>query len=72
MPRKSRPKDSKDFASKQTLNPPGAPGAGPPGSAPGEDGAAPPNPPSAVDRAAPAGDRTGQFTGRGSPGLQKK
>jgi hypothetical protein len=71
MPRKKRPKDARDFASKQTLNPSGDGAQSPPGGPPGGT-AAPANPPSAVDREAPAGDRTGQFTGRGSPGLQKK
>ncbi|HEX2513385.1 MAG TPA: hypothetical protein VH257_01675 [Chloroflexota bacterium] len=71
MPRKKRPKDARDFATKQTLNPSGD-GAQSPGGAPPGETAAPANPPSAVDREAPAGDRTGQFTGRGSPGLQKK
>ena len=75
MPRKNRSKDSKDFASKQTLNPSGGGAQNPPGTAGGAppgDGGAPPNPPTATDRDAPAGERTGQFTGRGSPGLQKK
>ena len=71
MPKKKRPKDARDFASNQTLNPSGDGAQGPPGAPPGET-AVPANPPSAVDRDASAGDRTGQFTGRASPGLQKK
>jgi hypothetical protein len=65
MPKKRRSKDSKDFATKQTLNPPAGREPRPGGAA------AVPNP------AGPGGQpdsdqRIGQFTGRGAPGLQKK
>ena len=68
MPKKNRGNDSKDFAEKNTLNPAvggnanTAVASGPP-----PEGAAP-------ERASErdADHKIGQFTGRGSPGLQKK
>jgi hypothetical protein len=68
MPKKNRSNDSKDSAEKNTLNPTGGSNAntavpsGPP-----PEGAEPrhTNEPG-------ADHKIGQFTGRGSPGLQKK
>ena len=64
MPNKNRSKDSKDFAAKQTLNPPAG------GKAPSAH-ATIPNPTGPDADASPSG-KVGQFTGRGAPGLQKK
>ena len=65
MPPKNRSKDTKDSATKGTLNPPTG---GKPGS-PGAEAVA--NPSTVGNRPAPS-DRAGQFTGKGVSGLQKK
>ena len=65
MPNKNRSKDSKDSASKNTLNPPGGGKKAPTGVTSFD------NPSGLVNEADPD-DKIGQFTGRGSPGLQKK
>ena len=65
MPNKNRSKDSKDSAAKRTLNP----SAG--GQNPAAGAANVPNPTMPGNEAEPSG-KVGQFTGRGSPGLQKK
>jgi hypothetical protein len=65
MPKKNRRKDSKDSAAKRTLNPPDGGTERPSGAM------SFPDPSGLVDRGDPD-DKTGQFTGRGTPGLQKK
>jgi len=65
MPKKNRSSDSKRSADKHRLNPPGG------GKAPPAGAMSVPNPSGVVDRADPD-DKVGQFTARGSPGLQKK
>ena len=65
MPNKNRSKDSKDSAAKRTLNPP----AGGPNRAASAANVA--NPTIPGQEAEPSG-KVGQFTGQGSPGLQKK
>ena len=64
MAKKNRDSDSKDFAQKQTLNPPAG------GSKP-NDQASIPNP-SNVGTESGGSGKVGQFTGRGAPGYQKK
>lgn len=66
MPNKNRSKDSKDSATKNTLNPPGGGPKQPATGAMSFD-----NPSGLVNESDPD-DKIGQFTGRGSPGLQKK
>jgi len=68
MPNKNRSKDTKDSATKGTLNPPSG-GRDRSTSPAGPDSIA--NPSSAGNQTDPS-DRAGQFTGRGASGLQKK
>ena len=65
MPNKNRSKDSKASAEKNTLNPQRG------GKKPSEGAMSFDNPSSLVNESDPD-DKIGQFTGRGSPGLQKK
>ena len=65
MPNKNRSKDSKDFASKNTLNPPT-------GGKKRSTGVKSFDNPSGLVNEGDSDDKIGQFTGRGSPGLQKK
>ena len=79
---KNRSNDSKDSATKNTLNPIGSEAGMPAGpdqpSAPGQpggkvpSGAPPVDHPSGLTNERDPDDKIGQFTGRGSPGLQKR
>ncbi len=64
MPNKNRSKDSKNSADKHTLNPGGG------GKQPSPGAPSVKNPSGLVNEGDPD-DKIGQFTGRGSPGLQK-
>jgi hypothetical protein len=65
MANKNRSKDSKSFADKRTLNPPAG------GRKPSEEATSFPNPSNVGDER-DSDHKIGQFTGRGSPGFQKK
>jgi hypothetical protein len=65
MPNKNRSKDSKPSAEKNTLNPPAGGKKPAPGAMSIKD-------PSGLVTDADPDTKVGQFTGRGSPGLQKK
>jgi hypothetical protein len=65
MPNKNRSSGSKDSAAKRTLNPPSG------GKKRSAGAMSFPNPSGLVNEGDPD-DKIGQFTGRGSPGFQKK